>query len=183
MAYLVAFRRERRSEREIWTDHFIVAENVVAENEAPVSSIEKAFRLAVEEYLWTEEANKMLTYTAGDYNWGDAMSSVPDEVFAKHGISVREADKTYSISGDVFEITVNQDEVLSREYHSWPESVLHEILADSNHQSLNSVRATIWSGDIELYVDSEEYVDNGYDVKNTEEYTKTSTGHIAHYLG
>lgn len=183
MAYLVAFRRERRSEQEVWTDHFVVDQSIVEGDEKPLLAIEKAFRLAVEEYLWTEEANKMLTYTAGDYNWGDALSSVPDEVFAKHGISVRDETKTYSISGEVFDVTVNQDEVLSRDYHSWPESVLHEILADSNHQSLNSVRAAIWSGDIELYEDSEEYADNGYDVKNTETYTTTSTGHIAHYLG
>lgn len=175
MAYLVAFRRERRSEQEVWTNYFIVEESVVEENEETMYAIEKAFRLAVEESLWIE----MRTY----YNWGDAMDSVPDEVFKKHGVLVRDARKTYSISGEIFEITVDQDEVLSRNYHSWPESVLHEILADSNLKDLDEVRFEIWSGDIDLYETVEEYVAHGYDINDTDAYTKTSTGQVAHYLG
>lgn len=175
MAYLVVFRRERRSEQEVWKDYFIVDSSVVKKNQKPQVAIEAAFRLAVEEDLWTQKR----TY----YNWGDAMEEVPDEVFEKHGISLREADKTYSISGEIFEITVDQDEVLSRDYHSWPDEVLDEILAKSHYSSLDSLRAAIWRGDVELYDTLERYIVHGYNTKNVEEYTVTSTGHVVHYFG
>ena len=52
---------------------------------------EKALRDAVNEFLssGTEEALKALKEANCYYNWGDALGSVPDEIWEKHGLTRR----------------------------------------------------------------------------------------------
>lgn len=107
MAKLVALTRERRSKRWSQTDYFIVQENV--------ENVEKAMREAVKDYLKTESGKKMIEYSCGDYNWGDAVMSVDEESWNKHGIELKYDHKEYSIIGETIEIIVNQDEVLCDE--------------------------------------------------------------------
>ncbi len=67
---------------------------------------EKALRNAVKEFITsgTEECRAALNFANGYYNWGDAMSTVPDSIFEKHGL-VR-------LNQDAVDIIVNHDEVL-----------------------------------------------------------------------
>ena len=71
-----------------------------------VQQPETALRNAVKEFVTsgTENAKEALDYACGGYNWGDAMSSVPDKLFMKHGLA-----RLYSETVDVF---VEHDEVL-----------------------------------------------------------------------
>lgn len=92
----VAFIRERVWENQKMFDYFLVDESV--------EDVEAAFRSAVEEYLKTPEAKNDLGFVCGDYNWGDAMLTVPTEIFNRHGI--------YPTSSNVEVVVVDQDEVL-----------------------------------------------------------------------
>ena len=91
----VTFIRERRSEREQIIDYFFVEDSI--------EDVEGAFRAAVAEYLKSPESKPDVEYACGDYNWGDAITTVPEEIFNRHGIHY---------APDAIEIFVNQDEVL-----------------------------------------------------------------------
>ena len=54
---------------------------------------EKALRDTVSEFLssGSEEARKALKEANGYFNWGDALDSVPDELWEKHGMTRRTA--------------------------------------------------------------------------------------------
>lgn len=183
MQKMVAFSRERRSENARYTDHFIVnmPDMKATDEEGQQWEVEEAFRAAVDAYLWSDQSNRMLEYTSDDYNWGDAMASVPEEIFKKYGIEACYDDKTYSFSGGILEITVNQDEVLCRDYHHFPETTLDEIVADSNYTDVDSVRETVHSGDIELFESEADYLASGYSLAVTNSYTRLSNGRIARY--
>lgn len=109
MPKLITLTRERQSERWRATDHFIAQDHV--------DNPEKALRKAIDDYLFTPDGKDMINYSCGDFNWGDAVMSVSEECLNKHGIELKYDDKTYTISGDTIEITVNQDEVLIRTEH------------------------------------------------------------------
>lgn len=94
--YIVNLIRERASENQIWIDTFQVDDSV--------TNPELALRNAVQEFLATEEGKKALEYTTKDFNWGDAVVYVPEEIWAKHGLKFQEVKSV--------DIKVNQDEVL-----------------------------------------------------------------------
>lgn len=83
----------------IWIENFWLEEGV----ENP----EKALREAIQDFLksGTEASEAALSYACDCFNWGDAMSFVPDEVFARHGL------RKISDYGAV-DINVEHDEIL-----------------------------------------------------------------------
>ena len=101
---LVAFERERISENWRTTDYFLADKSV----ESP----EQSMRVAVSEFLETADGEEAEQETAGDFNWGDAIEYVPDDIWRKHGIQMKYAHKPYLVEGSVLEITVDQDERL-----------------------------------------------------------------------
>lgn len=108
MSKLVSFTRERLSENAVFKDYFIAEDHV--------EDVLQAMRDAVQEFLQTEDGKKMITYTCGDYNWGDAMNSVSDDIWKKHGITPRYDNEPYTIIGPIVDIYVNQDEILIEDY-------------------------------------------------------------------
>ena len=102
---MVAFERERLSENWRRTDYFLADESV----SIPI----KAMRAAVAEFLTTEDGEESIEDTMGDFNWGDAMEYVPDDIWSKHGLRIKYANEPYLISGSVLEVTVDQDERLA----------------------------------------------------------------------
>lgn len=75
---LVNIIRERASEREEWVDSFWL-------DAKQVPSID-LFRAAVGEFLRTKDGLNAMEASCYDFNWGDAMMSVPQEIWNKHGI-------------------------------------------------------------------------------------------------
>lgn len=69
---------------------------------------EQALRSAVKEFLASEAGQKAIDYACGDYNWGDAVTTVPDEIWAKHDLKMLTNNKA-------MDIVVEQDEVLCKE--------------------------------------------------------------------
>jgi hypothetical protein len=104
MLKLVALTRQRNNGSWKQTDYFIVEDFVVEP--------EKAMRDAIKEYLLTDSGKKMIRYSCDDYNWGDAVNSVDNEIWEKHGIKIKYDNQEYTISGEIIDITVNQDEIL-----------------------------------------------------------------------
>lgn len=102
---LVALRRERTG----WsaTDYFVA--------DSSIENVEATLREAIAEFVKTDDGKKMVDYAGGDFNWGDAVSSSIDSVLKKYGIERKDDRKSYTISGEVVEIFVNQDEVLCSE--------------------------------------------------------------------
>lgn len=94
--YVVNLVRERACENEMWIDTFLADDSV----EDP----EQALREAVKEFLSTEEGKQAISYTCHDFNWGDAVSFVPEEIWAKYGLKFQTFKSV--------DIKVNQDEVL-----------------------------------------------------------------------
>ena len=64
-------------------------------------------RAAVAEYLATPNGKQAIIDTNYDFNWGDAISSVPDEIWNKYGLSLVEDDRET--------IDLDQDEILCPE--------------------------------------------------------------------
>lgn len=90
--------RERQIENEFWVDSFEITGNDV--------NPEQALRNAVAEFLSTDAGKREVEQTCYDFNWGDAIMTVPDEIWRKHGLSL--------FKGSVItrDIHVDQDEVL-----------------------------------------------------------------------
>lgn len=95
--------RERCCENEVWVDTF-VAEDWVAEPE-------NELREAVKEFLQTKEGLKSIKDTCGDYNWGDFMMDLPEEILKKHGLCMQYSEL------ETTDIKVNQDEILCHDIH------------------------------------------------------------------
>lgn len=91
----VVMIRERKSENQVFENTFFVEDHV--------TDPERAFRLAVEAYLKTPEGKQKIVKACSDYNWGDAMATLPEEILNQYGIHT---------GPDVTYICVNQDEVL-----------------------------------------------------------------------
>ena len=81
-----------------WVESFIIREDV----QDPKASLYNAVKEFVNS--GTDEAKKALDYACGSYNWGDAISSVPDELFVKHGLT--------RIYKDTVNLFVDHDEIL-----------------------------------------------------------------------
>ena len=88
--------RERKWENEFYVDTFEVDDSILY--------VEDALREAVKEFLGTDQGIEAVKETMGDFNWGDAINMVPDEIWNKHGI--------YPVSSGIEDIVVNQDETL-----------------------------------------------------------------------
>ena len=91
----VVIIRERKSENQVFENTFYVEDHV----EHP----ERAFRSAIEAYLKTPEGKQEIVKACSDYNWDDAMATVPEEFLNQYGIYTGK-DVTY--------LCVDQDEVL-----------------------------------------------------------------------
>ena len=91
----VVMIRERKSENQVFENTFFVEDHV--------TDPERAFRLAVEAYLKTPEGKQAIENACSDYNWGDAIATVPEEILNQYGI--------YEGTEATF-IYVNQDERL-----------------------------------------------------------------------
>ena len=85
--------------REIWVVSYRMERQVV--------DPEAAIRAAVKDFInsGTEEAKDALEYAAGGFNWGDVMSSIPEEYFMKYGLTPLQQRETV-------DIRVEHDEVL-----------------------------------------------------------------------
>lgn len=83
----------------IWVENFVALKDM----ENP----EAEFRAAIQDFLnsGTKEAKQAISYSGGYFNWGDAVSSVPQEYFYRRGF--------YYIGGrEVVDINVEHDEIL-----------------------------------------------------------------------
>lgn len=92
---IVNLVRERKWEEQIRVDSFEVI--------APIESAEHALRNAVAEYLTTDGGKKAIDDTCEDFNWGDSVNYVPDEIWEKHGLRPHPR---------ITNVMVDQDEVL-----------------------------------------------------------------------
>lgn len=72
-----------------------------------VEDPERALRDAVRDFVHsnTDEAKSALEYACGSFNWGDVMSSIPNEYFVKHGLTPIDDDES-------IEVMVDHDEIL-----------------------------------------------------------------------
>lgn len=95
MMKTVILVRERASENEVFENVFLVEDHI--------KDPEQAFRSAIETYLKTPEGKQAIENACSDYNWGDAIATVPEEILNQHGI--------YEGTEATF-IYVNQDERL-----------------------------------------------------------------------
>ena len=69
-----------------------------------VADPEKAVRAAVNDFLNSDESKAAREYAAGAFNWGDAMSSIPDKYFKVRGLT--------PISTKTVDVEVEHDEIL-----------------------------------------------------------------------
>lgn len=63
------------------------------------------------------------------------------------------------------------------------ETLMQEIVDNSNHLNTKSVEETVYTGDIEIYKNQEEYQKADYDLEATAYYIVLSNGHIVHFIG
>lgn len=105
---LHAFARERFPDFR-QTDYFLI--------DNQVSNTEQAFRNAVDEFLMTEDGKEMIEVTDGDFNWGDAIVSVPANILEHHGIQEMKDAYCYENYGAMNVISVSQDERLVTDKH------------------------------------------------------------------
>ena len=95
--YLANLVRQKKSEDEIWIDSFHVEDSV--------KDAQQAFRDAVADFLSTDGGQASAADTNYDFNWGDAVTTVPTWIWNKHGLYPVQNSKTV-------DILVNQDEIL-----------------------------------------------------------------------
>ena len=107
----VTIIRERWSEHESWSDDFWVDTNQVPSKEL--------FQKAIEDFLFTKDGKDAIEDTCNDFNWGDCVLYVPDEIWNKYGIYPLDVSRSPQSMGleptssdHLVTITVNQDEVL-----------------------------------------------------------------------
>lgn len=69
-----------------------------------VTDPEKAVRAAVSDFLNSGESKEAREYASGAFNWGDAMSSIPDKYFKVRGL--------IPVSAKTIDVEVEHDEIL-----------------------------------------------------------------------
>ncbi|AJD93714.1 hypothetical protein JMA_43970 (plasmid) [Jeotgalibacillus malaysiensis] len=72
---------------------------------------ENKLRKAVLEFLSTDKGTEEVRQTCQDFNWGDALNTVPDEFYRKQGVDVLDGTPAL-ITGNETNVDVNHDEVL-----------------------------------------------------------------------
>jgi hypothetical protein len=92
--------RERSCENQTWIDTFSVEDYI----QDPIA----ALRAAVQEFLTTSAGQRAVNYTCYDFNWGDAITYVPEIIWNKHGLY-------FNLNICSIDYKVNQDEVLCGE--------------------------------------------------------------------
>lgn len=98
ISVLIRVRQNGLRLPEIYTDTFEHADGLQTEE------VEKAMREAIAEFLATSEGKECSEGCCDDFNWGDAVTEVPDEIWAKHGLRLENSVKGH-------DIIVDQDEV------------------------------------------------------------------------
>lgn len=93
----VKLTRMRCGESEAYTD--------LLEVDDSIKDAETAIRTAIKEFLSTPDGMDAMVDSCDDFNWGDAIMYVPDEIWAKHGLRIIPEPMYVSIY-------VSQDEVL-----------------------------------------------------------------------
>lgn len=91
---------------------------------------------AVLEFLSTDKGTEEVRQTCQDFNWGDALNTVPDEFYRKQGIDVMDGTPA-SITGNETHVGVDHDEVLL--HPGYPTIVkeldtLHIVKLFANHE-------------------------------------------------
>lgn len=87
----------------IWVENFCLEDSV----EDP----ERALREAIKDFLksGTEAAKEAISYASGCFNWGDVMSTVPNEFFARHGLRKMSACEAVDVNVEHDEILCNEE--------------------------------------------------------------------------
>lgn len=88
--------RERKSEGWSSSD-FLLAEDYV-------KNPEEALREAVKDFMSSKDGKVIVGHSCGDFNWGDLINVITDEILEVHGL--------YRCNRDIFNITVSETEVL-----------------------------------------------------------------------
>jgi len=74
----VTLIREDFDENEVWDDHFWV--------DASITPSKELLQKAVEKFLLTERGQKLVDKFHNNFNWGDAVTYVPEEIWYEFGI-------------------------------------------------------------------------------------------------
>jgi len=131
----VTIVRERPWEHAIWSDHFWVDAR-----EVPTVEL---FRRAVQSYLDTAPGHKAIEESCEDFNWGDAMTVIPESAWKNYGIYPIDYTKSPAQQGvsptanyNPFTLLVNQDEILIPDSYFGHEAVrcldLTDMIGDAH---------------------------------------------------
>lgn len=74
-------------------------------DDSKIKNPEKEIRAAVQDFLKTKEGKEAVEYACGNFNWEDAMCSVPDEFFKSRGL--------IPLKSETCNAKVEHDEILS----------------------------------------------------------------------
>lgn len=96
---------------ELYLSHFLISQAVLPA--ATEDSCAALLRNAIRSFLKTEDGRAAYMDTCGDFNWGDAATYIPDEFWARYGVSVysNSQKQAFSCCG-IISILVGQDELL-----------------------------------------------------------------------
>ncbi|WP_458459007.1 hypothetical protein [Pseudobutyrivibrio sp.] len=59
--------------------------------------------------------------------------------------------------------------------------MIHEIAENTNYKNSASVKEGIYNGDMEIYINKDEYVTAGYSLESTDSYLILSNGYVIHF--
>lgn len=145
---LVTIIRERASENEQWVDSFWV-------DAKKVPSVD-LFRAAVSDFLRTKDGAQAIKDSCNDFNWGDAMMYVPQEIWKKHGIypvelthPPKEMGLAPTPNNNPMIFTVDQDELLfdpSQEV-TFESSLIFEDDVYVSDKAMQEADAYLWATD------------------------------------
>lgn len=112
MTMILRLKRVRESENWSTTDDFLLSDKV--------RNPEQELRKAVESYLRTEEGLQDAEETMWDFNWGDVINCVSEEILNGYGFTTVYQSMNLNINDfTIVKVTVNQDERLwKKEYES-----------------------------------------------------------------
>lgn len=145
---LVNIIRERPSENEEWINSFWV-------DAKQVPSVD-LFRAAVSDFLRTKDGVQAIKDSCNDFNWGDAMLYVPQEIWKKHGIypvdlmhPPKEMGLAPTPNNNPMTFTVDQDELLfdpSQEV-TFESSLIFEDDIYVSDKAMQTADAYLWATD------------------------------------
>lgn len=71
----------------------------------------------------------------------------------------------------------------SKENEPLSDALLQEIVDNSNHKDIASVKELLNSGDIDIYESQDDYESDGFSLNNKYEYLILSNGYVVHFIG